>query len=87
MPRVNLGKKQPPPIDWLWAATLERRAALGVTIKDMAKMCHVSYATMRNYAARSPWEWTRGMRDAVCRELGIIVNTTPNGNELGVSIG
>ena len=84
MPKVNLNKKQYPPIDWLWAAVLERRAVMGVSLKDLAEMCHVSYGTMRNYAMKSPWAWSKDMRDTVCKSLGIsvIAERTPEGVEV-----
>lgn len=86
MPKVRkLGKAEPPPIDWLWAAMLERRLVLGITVKDMAKIVGVSYGTMRNFAAKSPWEWSRGMREKVCKELGITIDVVPSGAGIEVN--
>ena len=79
-----MNKTPPPPIDWLWAATLERRAALKVSIKDLAKLCNVSYGTMRNYCAESPWEWPRCTREKACKALGIIFTAEPE--ESGVEV-
>lgn len=63
--------KEPPPIDWLWAAVLERKTVLGYDLKTLAMVAGVSYETMRRYIRRSPWTWTQEARDAVCEELGI----------------
>lgn len=78
MPKVKLGKEPPPPIDWLWAAVLERMAARGVTLQELAKMCGVSYGTMRNHARKSPWDWSRNMREKACEGLGIRICMTPD---------
>lgn len=90
MPKVKLGRKETreqPPIDWLWAAVLERRMALKVSIKDMAEIANVSYGTMRNYAAKSPWDWPRQMRENVCSAFGINVSVSPTSNGLEVIAG
>lgn len=86
MPKVRkLGKAEPPPIDWLWAAMLERRMVLGITVKDMAKIAGVSYGTMRNHASKSPWEWSRSMRERMCKEFGITIEVAPAGSGIEVT--
>ena len=74
MPKVNLGanlRRNAPPIDWLWAAMLERKMRFGYDLKTLAKVAGVEYDTMRRYITISPWEWTEDARNRVCNELGI----------------
>ena len=87
MPKVILNKEAPPPIDWLWAASLERRIQLGMSIKELSKRVGVSYGTMRNYAMHSPWAWPKRIRDKACKELGISVTETPTDNGVEVRVG
>lgn len=75
MPRVNLGKSAPPPIDWLWAAVLERKAAYGLDLKQMATIAGVSYPMMRQYISRSPWSWPMTVRDKLCDHFGLNYKT------------
>lgn len=77
MPKVKLSKsaqKEPPPIDWLWAAILERKAVMGYDLKRMAAVAGVSYETMRRYIRVSPWKWEDGARARVCERFGIRPN-------------
>ena len=60
-----------PPIDWLWAAVLERKIVFGYDLKMMAKAGGVSYDTMRRYIRVSPWEWSASVRKRICDEFGI----------------
>jgi len=85
MPKLRKPKVEPPPIDWLWAAMLERRLAYGLTLKEMAALAKVSYGTMRNYACKSPWDWPRPMRERTCKALGIELNVTPTGTGVEVN--
>lgn len=85
MPKVNLNRKEQPPMDWLWAVVLERRAVNKMTVKDLAKIAGVSYGTMRNYATKSPWDWPRPMRERVCKEFGISLAVSPKGLDLEVA--
>ena len=85
MPKVK--KKEPPPIDWLWAVVLERKAASGMTLKEMADLAGVSYPTMRNYSLKSPWDWPRPMRERLCKSFGININVMPQNADLEVKIG
>lgn len=74
MPRVKLAKyakKTAPPIDWLWAAVLERKMVLGYDLKTMADVAHIHYELMRRYINKSPWEWPDQVRDDICKEFGI----------------
>lgn len=77
--------KDPPPIDWLWAAVLERKTVLGYDLKTLAKVAGVTYDTMRKYIRKSPWTWTASARNAVCAELGVTatvsVQPTPVGGQ------
>lgn len=86
MPRTKLdalSKPSRPPICWLHAAVLERATVLGYTRKRLAEVGGVSYDTMRHYITRSPWEWPRGLRERVCKELGVNITVTPSGIEIG----
>ena len=74
MPRTKLCEKyapKPPPIDWLWAAVLERKARNRISLKDLAAIGGVSYGTMRQYARESPWDWPRELRENVVKGLGL----------------
>ena len=64
-------KMQAPPIDWLWAAILERKMRYHVDLKHLAQVAGVAYDTMRHYITISPWEWTEDARNRVCREFGL----------------
>ena len=72
-------KSSPPPIDWLWAAVLERKARFGYDLKDMAAIANVKYETMRKYIRMSPWKWDDGAREAVVKEFGIKIVRSVNG--------
>lgn len=66
-----------PPIDWLWAAVLERKAVYGMDLETMAKYCGISYPQMRQYIRKSPWEWPRPVRERLCSVFGIKINLGP----------
>ena len=88
MPKVRLSHfSSPPPIDWLWAAVLERKMVFGYDLKRMAKVGGVSYDIMRRYINKSPWEWPPSVREKICKEFGIkqerIVYGAPNEKERG----
>lgn len=81
MPKLKVNyevRRKAPPIDWLWAAVLERKMVLGYNLKDMAEISGIAYETMRRYATKSPWDWPRPVRDRVCERFGIAVNYTPS---------
>lgn len=69
--RVEKKFYTPPPIDWLWAAILERKAQYGWDLKKMAEVAGVSYPVMRNLARKSPWEWSKSARENVCDAFGL----------------
>lgn len=71
MPRTKLDTCADPPIDWLRAAVLERMSVKGLTRKELAKIAHVGYGTMRQYITMSPWDWPEDVRRNVCAKLGI----------------
>ena len=82
MPKVKLAtfsKRGAPPIDWLWAAMLERKMVYHYDLKQMAEITGVSYETMRRYIRMSPWEWGRKPREQMCRNLGIKLIETVDG--------
>ena len=64
-------RRDAPPIDWLWAAILERKMVLKIDLKQMAEIAGVSYETMRRYIGQSPWEWSADARTRVCKEFGL----------------
>ena len=67
----KITKKNAPPIDWLWAAVLERKMVYGLDLKIMSEICGVSYPTMRRYIGCSPWTWKPEARTKLCKALGI----------------
>lgn len=73
MPKTKLQAKfcPDPPIDWLRAACLERRVALGYNLTELSKVAGVSYDYMRHLWAKSPWDWPAGVRGRICTKLGI----------------
>lgn len=76
-----------PPIDWLWAAVLERKTVMGYTAEELAAVGGISYPQMRQYLRISPWDWHRSARERVCKELGISITYTPAVSErIGVTI-
>lgn len=80
-------RRQAPPIDWLWAAVLERKMRYGYDLKQMAEIAGVTYETMRRYINQSPWEWSADARTKVCEAFDLkpiqTVQMTPN-NEWGM---
>lgn len=70
--------RKAPPIDWLWAAVLERKQVYNLDLRQMAEIAGVSYEQMRRYIRRSPWEWPRHMRDNVCDAFRIRAEFTAN---------
>ena len=81
MPSTKLGEKhsqKDPPIDWLHAAVLERKAVKGLSLKQMAKMAGISYDAMRQYIRVSPWNWPFVVRKNVCNGLGLTFMIDPS---------
>ena len=82
MPKTNLARYSPqkaPPVDWLWAAVLERKKVYGYDLKTMAKIAGISYELMRRYFIKSPWDWPRDVRERICKEFGINISFKPDG--------
>ena len=73
MPRSKFDKyaRPVPPIDWLWAAVLERKMVLGYDLQALADIAGVTYETMRHFIRQSPWEWKRDTRERLLKALGI----------------
>ena len=74
MPKVKLAenlRRNAPPIDWLWAAVLERKTRFKYDLRVLAEVAGVDYGTMRKYIRMSPWEWGEDARNRVCKELGV----------------
>ena len=85
MPRSKFdkfSKTVAPPIDWLWAAVLERAMVLHMSRKDLADLAGVSYETMRDYIRKSPWDWPTDVRERLCKALGIEIKRTIEGKEI-----
>ena len=80
MPKV---KTSGPPIDWLRAAVLERKAVKCLDLKQMAQIACISYERMRHLILQSPWDWPREIRERVCKSLGINLTITPDGLKIG----
>ena len=66
-----------PPIDWLWAAVLERKTVYGMDLVEMARIAGVEYGNMRQMINRSPWSWKREPRERICQHFGINIAVTP----------
>lgn len=66
-----------PPIDWLWAAILERKAQYGWDLQTMATAGGTSYAVMRRLIRESPWNWPKDVRENVCREFRLEMKFGP----------
>lgn len=78
MPKIN--KKfsgKAPPIDWLWAAILERQKMYGLSVIQLAEIGGVTYNLMREYINKSPWDWNREVRERVCDALGLKISVEP----------
>ena len=72
MPKIRrVEYKEAPPVDWLWAAILERQKVLKIDLKTLAGVGGCSYDMMRKYINRSPWAWPQDVRRNVCDALGI----------------
>lgn len=90
MPKINrkYSTNQAPPIDWLWAAVLERQKVYGYDLKEVAQIAGVDYGNMRNLWRKSPWEWKKEPRERVCRHFGINISVTPSiDGKIEVNIG
>ena len=83
MPKVNLGanlRSSAPPIDWLWAAILERKVAYGYDLRQMADVAGVSYEYMRRIINKPPREWPYGALTNICRKFGISLVPSVDGS-------
>lgn len=61
----------PPPIDWLWAAILERKVQYGWDMKAMAEAAGTSYGMIRNLMRKSPWDWPKQARENICEAFNL----------------
>jgi len=79
MPKINkkFSGKTAPPIDWLWAAILERQKVYGLSAIQLAEIGGTTYDLMRTYLNKSPWDWNREVRERVCEALGIKISVGP----------
>ena len=81
MEKMNeMHKKKLPPIDWLWAAILERTRVAGYDLKALANIAGVSYDYMRRIYNRPTSEWPHGALQRVCKEYGITIVPTVGGS-------
>ena len=74
MPKVKLAeyaRKKAPPVDWLWAAVLERKMVMRMDLKTMAKLAGVPYERMRKLIGVTPWDWPKDAREKVCDAFGL----------------
>ena len=96
MPKTKLAEAvapKAPPIDWLWAAVLERKSVLGYDLKRMSEVVGCHYDTMRKYIRQSPTTWPEDVRAKILKEFGIKAKVTimqmpqqgqPDDNEVGI---
>lgn len=83
MPKTRLDafhKSPDPPVDWLWAAILERKAVRGYDLKHMAQIAGVSYEYMRKLIVKPPHDWPYGALQNICKEFGIKMVPSVNGS-------
>lgn len=64
-------KSKEPPINWLMAVMLERKAAKGWTFADLAAKTGYAAGYLSQLFARNPWKWKEEVRGKVCTALGI----------------
>ena len=79
VPKVNLSRysqSKAPPIDWLWAAILERMKVRGYDLKRMAEIAGVSYEYMRRLINQPTNTWPYGALSNICTEFGIALVPT-----------
>lgn len=80
MPKTKLdkfSKREDQPIDWLWAAVLERKMVKNYDLKTLAKLVGISYEYMRLLIRKSPWDWPCAIRVNVCNALGLKIELNP----------
>lgn len=72
MQKPKLEKPKYPPIDWLKAAILERKAVMKLGWEDIAESAGVTCQVIRHLAAKKHTEdWPANIRKKVCSQLGI----------------
>ena len=77
MPRTKLDKPKAPAIDWMKAAVLERKQALGVTSEELGQGANISGAYVRKLlTTKHSDDWPPDVRKSFCKILGITVKTT-----------
>ena len=80
MPRTLLDSKNaPPPIDWVHAAILERKAAYNYDLKKLATVAGCSYSYVRRIINKPTSCWPTEVLNNVCREFGIKIVPVVNG--------
>ena len=84
MPKLRtLHRRQEyPPIDWLWAAILERKVTYGYDLKRMAEVANVSYGYMRRLINSPTRRWPYGALLHICDALNIEVAPSEDGRTL-----
>ena len=73
-------KSPDPPINWLWAAILERKTVRGYDLKHMAQIAGVGYEYMRKLIVKPPHDWPYGALQNICKEFGIKMVPSVNGS-------
>lgn len=74
----KFSKHEDPPIDWLWAAVLERKMVKNLDLRELAEMVGISYEYMRLLIRKSPWEWPYAVRVKICEALGLNIELNPS---------
>ena len=75
-------RREYPPIDWLWAAILERKVVMGYDLKRMAEVANVSYGYMRRLINTPTRRWPYGALLHICDAFGIEVTPSADGRTL-----
>lgn len=77
MPRTRFDKPKYPPIDLLKAVILERKMVMKLSYDDIASHVGVSTIHLRRLmTTENTNDWNPDIRKAVCKMLGIGIQTT-----------
>jgi hypothetical protein len=75
MPRTKFDKEER--IDWILAAILYRKMRKHVTYEELARGTNVSPEYLRKLVAtKDTWDWSPDIRNSICRQLRIGVQST-----------
>ena len=77
MPKTKLSQRNTPPVDYVKACMLERKLALKLNYDEIAKGANITPDYLRKLmTTKHTDDWSPDIRKAVCKELGINIQTT-----------